>query len=256
MHEAQQAASKIVQHLTKQSSSTLSKVAPKTVIRAFLLSEDTYATVLLLIVTDRYGPEVLQWSPETIRRELEDDFQLQLPKYTLDKIMAAISLVTTNFFFKDVTRFIEICNILAGDDFQPDEFEPADTGEMLWGITEALLIWPPDDDSEDTEFSAEIQGYIREVIKEEGIMKPFDVLRLAFEDEGAVNVDADYADDPEMYSAIYEMQQSRENELKAMLLDNVSALTQQLQLLPLNSGRTSEVVAQLQGLVDRASVAL
>ena len=255
MHETQKAAAKIVQHLTKQSSSTLSKVAPKTVIRSFLLSEETYTTIFLLILVDRYGFDCFGWAPETIQMELEDDFQLKLPKSSLDKIMAAICLVTTNFFYKDVTKFIELCNILAGDDFQPEEFEPADAAEIMWGITESLLIWPPDEDG-DTEFSPEIREYIKQIVKEEGIVKPFDVLQLAFSDEGAVNVDADYADDPEMYSAIYEMQQSKENDLKASLMENVLSLTGQLRLLPLADGKTSEVVNQLQEIVDRANVAL
>jgi hypothetical protein len=248
-------ATRILQNFTKQSSSTLSKVAPKTIFRAMLLSEDTFTTPLFLLLMDRYGPDALQWAPETIRLELENDFQLQLPKYTLDKLMAAISIVTTNYFYKDVTRFIELCNILAGDEFQPDEFEPADAGEILLAMTEALLLWPPDADSEDTEFSPEIQEYIRQVLDEEGILKPFDVLRLAFQDDRSAVVDAEYADDPEMFSAIYGMQQSKQNDLTAMLLENIGALTAQLRLLPLKSGQTEQVVEQLNGLVSRANLA-
>ena len=217
-----------------------------------LLSEDTFTTPLFLLLMDRYGPDALQWAPETIRLELEDDFQLQLPKYTLDKLMAAISIVTTNYFYKDVTRFIELCNILAGDEFQPDEFDPADSGEILLAMTEALLLWPPDDDSEDSEFSAEIQEYIHQVLDDEGILKPFDVLRLAFENDRAAVVDAEYADDPEMYSAIYDMQQSKQNDLKTMLMDNVTALTQQLSLLPLSNGQIEPVIQQLHGMMQRA----
>jgi len=236
----------------KQGSSQLQRVAPKTIIRAMLASEDTFTTPLFLIVMDRYGPEALEWAPETIRRELEDDFQLQLPKFTLDKIMAAISIVTTNYFYKDVTRFIELCNILAGDEFQPDEFEPADAGEILLAMTEAMILWPPDEDSQDTEFSPEIREYIHQVLNEEGILKPFDVLRLAMEDDRAAVVDAEYADDPEMFSAIYKTQQEKQNEMKTMLLENVDGLIKQLSILPLNSGQTSAVVEQLKGMVSRA----
>lgn len=254
MIEAHQAATNLVQHLTKQSSSTLTKVAPKTVLRAFLLSEDTYTTVLTVMVADLYGTECFQWSPETIRRELEQDFQLKLPKVTLDKIMTGIALVTTNYFYKDVTKFIEICNIISGDDFQPDEFDPADAKEIMLGITEALLLWPPDEDAEDTEFSAEIREYIRQVLKEEGILKPFDVLRLAFEDDEAVVVDSEYSDDPEMYSAIYEMQQSKENELKAVLLENITALATQLRLLPIANGSAENLILDLQAMVEKADM--
>lgn len=254
--ETEKAATNLLRQMLKQANSSLSKpLAPKAVQRALLLSEESFATPLLLMVMDQYGPEALQWSPETIRMELEQDFHLKLPKATLDKIMAAISIVTTNTFYKDVTRFIELCNILSGDDFQPDEFEPADAEEMLIAITEALLLWPPDDDPEDTEFSPEIREYIRQVLGQQGILKPFDVLRLAFSGDESAKVDVEFADDPEMYSAIYETQQSKTDELKITYLENMSALTQQLQLLPLQQGTTENAVIQLNSLIQRAGVA-
>lgn len=250
----QETAARLLQTLIKQaSSSQLSRpAAPKTIQRALLLSDESFATPLFLLVMDRYGQDALSWSPETIRLELEQDFQCQLPKVTLDKIMAAITIVTTNYFYKDVTRFVELCNILAGDDFQPDEFEPADADEMLIGITEALLLWPPDDDPEDTEFAPEIREYIKQVLGEQGILQPFDVLRLAFSGDQADTVDAEYADDPEMYSAIYGAQQSKTDELRAVYLENVASLAQQLAVLPLQHGTTHHAVQQLQTMVQRA----
>ncbi len=256
MHEAQKTATKLVQHLTKQSSSTLSKVAPKTIIRSFLLAEETYATVLLLIVVDRYGFECFNWSPETIKLELEEDYALKLPKSTIDKLMAAISVVTTNFFTKDVTKFIEICNIFSGDDFQPEEFEPADYLEVLWGTTEAILLWPPEEGEEDTQFSPEIREYVAKVLKDEGISKPSDVLSFAFNQESPVNIGADYADDPDMFKAIYEKQESKDNETKEAILEQILNLTAQLKLLPLSNGNTSEVIQRLQDMVNKADVAL
>jgi len=254
--QAEQAATNLLRQMLKQANSSLSKpLAPKAVQRALLLSEESFATPLFLLVMDQYGPEAMQWSPETIRLELEQDFHLKLPKATIDKIMAAISIVTTNVFYKDVTRFIELCNILSGDDFQPDEFEPADAEEMLIAITEALLLWPPDDDPEDTEFSPEIREYIKQVLGQQGILKPFDVLRLAFSGDESAKVDVEYADDPEMYSAIYETQQSKTDELKIVYLEAMSALTQQLQLLPLQEGTTEHAVQQLLALIQRAGVA-
>jgi hypothetical protein len=223
----------------------------KAVNRALLLSEEAFASVLFLIVMDSYGKEALSWSPETIRRELEDDYRLELPKETLDKIMAAITVVTTNFFYKDVTRFIELCNIFAGDDFQPDEFDPADADEILLGITEALFLWPPDD-SEESQFSEEIREYISQVLGEEGVVKPFDMLRLALDGDQSDRVDSEYADDPEMYSAIYGAQTAKTDEMQATYLENVGALMQQLSLLRLKEGKTEAAVQQLQQIVSGA----
>ena len=227
------------------------QVNSKAVNRALLLSDEAFASALFLIVMDDYGEEALQWAPETIRRELEDDYRLELPKETLDKIMAAITVVTTNFFYKDVTRFIELCNIFAGDDFQPDEFDPADADEILLGITEALFLWPPDD-SEESQFSEEIREYIGQVLGEEGVVKPFDMLRLALDGDQSERVDSEYADDPEMYSAIYGAQSAKTDEMQETYLENVGALMQQLSLLRLKEGKTEAAVQQLQQIVSGA----
>ena len=222
--------------------------------RTLLLSEEAFATPLFLIVMDRYGTEAMQWTPETIRMELEADFQCELPSISLDKIMAAITIVTTNFFYKDVGRFISICNILAGDNFNPDIFDPADPEEMLVGITEAMLLWPPDEDKQDTEFSEEIREYIKQCLGAEGILQPFDALKLAFPADQSVNVDVEYADDPEMYSAIYQVQQRKTAEMRSMYLDNISALSQQLSTLSLTNGVTETIVKQLHDIVQKAGV--
>jgi|SaaInlV_100m_DNA_2_1039680.scaffolds.fasta_scaffold02692_3 hypothetical protein len=227
------------------------QVNSKAVNRALLLSDEAFASALFLIVMDDYGEEALQWAPETIRRELEDDYRLELPKETLDKIMAAITVVTTNFFYKDVARFVELCNIFAGDDFQPDEFDPADADEILLGITEALFLWPPDD-SEESQFSEEIREYISQVLGEEGVVKPFDMLRLALDGDQSDRVDSEYADDPEMYSAIYGAQTAKTDEMQETYLENVGALMQQLSLLRLKEGKTEAAVQQLQQIVSGA----
>jgi hypothetical protein len=159
--------------------------------------------------------------------------------------MAAITIVTTNFFYKDVRRFIELCNILSGDDFQPDEFDPADAGEILWGVTEAMILWPPDDDPDDTEFSPEIQTYIGQVLDLEGIEDPPDLLRLGLTGDAGRNIDSNFADDPEMYSAVWDVQRGKSDELKQMVMDNLRQMAFQIQVLPLDAGEKSRLLEQI-----------
>jgi hypothetical protein len=222
----------------------------KVAIRQYLLNEDTFAITLLLIVLDTYGTECTEWTPATIRLELQEDYQVELPSFTLDKIMAAITLLTTDFFYTDVARFIDICNILNGDDFTPGVFNPADALEIMMGVTEAIMIWPPSK-QEELDFSPEIREYIRQVLQEEGILKPFDVLELALSDNNAAQVDTDYADDPEMYQAIYETQQSKVSELKLVYKETMESLVQQLESLPLENGNTEELTKRLKTLLQQ-----
>lgn len=219
--------------------------------RALLLSPEAYAFVLLVLVRDTYPPEsaedqgVLDWAPETIRLQLEQDFSIQVPKCTLDKLMAAISTLTSNQFYKDVQTFVDYCNIFSGNDFDPGEFDPADPAEILWGVTEACLIYPPNNDPQDTEFSAEVRTYIGQVLETEGILNPPDVLRLGLRRVTSDHVRADYADDPEMYSAIWKAQEGKQGELTEMLRRNLAEMAMQLKLLSLQHGNVDGVIASL-----------
>ncbi len=230
-------------------------VAPKAAQRALLLNDESYAVTLFLLVIDVYGSEMLPgadqdgWSAETIKTQLQMDFGLQLPKENLDKIMAAISVVTTNFFWKDVRRFIELCNIFSGDDFQPDEFDPADAAEILWGITEASVLWPPNEDPDDTEFSPEIRAYIEQVLKVEGIADPPDVLRLGLTGTAGQEIDDTFSDDPEMFNAVWDAQRAKTEELKSMVIENLKEMYFQIQLLPLQNGEKDGVLKQIQEVI-------
>ncbi len=101
----------------------------------------------------------------------------------------------------------------------------------------------------------EVLTAIADHIKENNGRLDFDVLRLAFDGDQASRVDLEYADDPEMYAAIYDTQQSKTDDLRQIYLENVAALTEQLQALPLQNGSTTDAVRQLLSLVERAGVA-
>jgi hypothetical protein len=234
---------------------------PRAVSRALLLSEETFGLVLLVLLRDTYPPtdeypqQPLDWAPETIKRQLEQDFAVELPRLSFDKLMAAVFVLTSNRFFKDVNSFIEVCNVFSGDEFRPDVFDPAGPAEILWGVTEACLIYPPNDDPEDTEFSQEVRVYIGEALKEDGIVRPPDVLRLGLTGDVAGRIDTDYADDPDMYQAIYKGQQGKNDDLAQMLRENLAAMTLQLKLLPLQHGTTDVIVRQLQQIAGRLPAA-
>ncbi len=214
--------------------------------RALLQDDETFATPLVLIALDCFGTEALEWTPETIKHELEDTFSIQVPDVNLDKIMAAVMILTTNYFYQDIRSFIHICNVLAGNDFDPTEFDPADPFEMMLAINEAFLLWPPSADSgPDEQFSEEIQEYIRQVLNAEGVLKPIDVFRVAMREDRSSQVAEDYADDPEMFAAVYQTQQDKVGELGTAYLEAMQELTDQLEDLVLQNGSTAELVARL-----------
>jgi hypothetical protein len=209
--------------------------------RKLLQSRDTYATPLVVILMDTYGPESLQWDAETIRMELQSDFNLQLARGILDRLMAGIAILTSDRFFKLTPDFIMLCNVLSGSTFDPTTFDPADAEECAWGISEAMLLNPPE---EDDPFSPEICRYIGVVLDQEGIMVPPDVLKIAVRPEAA-NVQGDFADDPVMFNAIFDMERSKTDEINAIIREGVQALLRQLSSLVLENGTTEQLIQSI-----------
>lgn len=227
-----------------------------TYVRTLLTSDDTFATTLLVWFMDTYPEQdeeghlaCLKWSPETIKMELDRAAGTPIPKVVFDKLMAAITIVTTDMFFKNVKTFIPIANILAGDDFQPDELEPPDAAECAWAITEALLLYPPDEEDPEL-FCDEIRTLIGFTLKEEGFVTPPDVLRIALGGDFTAQVSSDFADDPEMFSGIYAVQQGKKTDVELILREGLSELIQQLTALPLRHGSTADLVNKVRSSIN------
>lgn len=215
-------------------------VPARMAVRDMLTGEGTFATTLLVWALDCYGPEVLTWHPETIRMELADDFHVEPTRANMDRVMAGVAVVTTDAFFKDPARFIQLCNILSGDEFDPTEFDAADAAECAWGITEALLLRPPEED-EPEPFSDEVRAYVGAVLREEGFVTAPDVLAIALDANWSDKVQFEFADDPEMQSAIYKTQADRADEITALVKEGLASLIRQIQALPLRNG-TAEAI--------------
>jgi len=186
-----------------------------------------------------------RWSPRTIIMELEDDYNVRLPRLCQDKLLTAINLVTSDDFFTRQRRFIDTCNVLSGSEMS-QAFDYADAMECAWGMTEALLLHPPDDDEP---FIPEIRYYLGKVLDEEGIREPPDLLRLAIRETATGQ--ADYSDmdleDPSMFAAQYEVQADRSKEISKMLERELSELFEELRTLPLKHGSTEELLKKIRG---------
>lgn len=213
------------------------------VTKELLSNPDTFATTLIVIVIDHYGTEALNWSAQTLILELLSDFQVVVPQVNIDKIMAANCILTSDIFFKNLPKFIDMCNILSGTQFDPTVLELADPFEMAWAITEALLLYPPE---EDEPFVDEIRYYMGAILFEDGIVNPPDVLKIAIYEKGNKDPLNVSADDPEMYGAFFQNQTSKSEEITVMLKGQLAELFEQLGSLKLRNGDTSNLLKRIQ----------
>lgn len=207
-------------------------------------SKETRATVLLTLFLDRFGTEALEWDPATIALEIEDEFDVDLPQISLDRLIVAIQILTTDRFFKRLPDFIAFCNVLDGDPFQPDTFDPADAEEVAWGITESLLISPPEDDDPEP-FTDEIRAYIGSVLDSEGILNPPDILRIALRMVNVSPAMKDFSDDPTMFNAIYDVEAGKTEDINQSIRFKTELLAEQLAALNLKNGNTQQVAEML-----------
>lgn len=218
-------------------------------IQKVLTDPDAFATTLVTLLLDQYGGEALSWAPETIRMQLAEDFGAQMPRANFDRLMAAVVVLTTDNFFTSLPDFIELCNVLSGSAASPDVFDPADPLECAWGITEALLLSPPDEEdyAAGGPFSDEICRYVGEVLNQYGYATPPDVLRIAMGNKPAAEIQHEWADDPVFSAAVFETQQGKTKEVEETIRENLDELIGQLESLPLTSGNAKGLRQRLRG---------
>lgn len=207
-------------------------------------SRETFGSVLLTLFLDRFGMEGLEWDPATIALEIEEEFNVKLSQSSLDKLIVCIQILTTDRFFKNLPDFISFCNVLGDDTYRPDMWDPADAEEIAWGITEALLIEPPDDKDPEP-FTDEIRGYIGAVLDSEGIINPPDILRIALRTNRVSKNITDFSDDPEMFNAVYDLEAGKTEDINNTIRMKTKLLAEQLAALHLNNGSTKHVVEML-----------
>jgi hypothetical protein len=194
------------------------------------------------VFLDRFGTEALEWDPATISLEIEEEFGVDLPQSVLDKLMVAITILTTDRFYRSLPDFIVFCNVLSGDTYRPDMFDPADSTEIAWGITEGLLIAPPEENEEEP-FSNEIRAYIGAILDAEGIINAPDILKIALRRANVSNAADEFSDDPDMFNAIYDVEAGKSASINSEITDRATMLAEQLSALNLANG-TTEAVAQ------------
>lgn len=207
-------------------------------------SRETFASVLLTMFLDRFGTEALTWDPTTIALEIEEEFDVELPQLSLDKLMGAIQILTTDRFYRSLPDFVTLCNILSGDTYRPDMWDPADAEEVAWGVTEALLIYPPEDDDPEP-FSDEIRAYIGAVLDSEGLVNPPDILRIALRQARVSPAIQDFSDDPAMFNAVYDLEEGKRADIEASVRMRTKLLAAQLRALNLKNGSAEQMANML-----------
>ena len=217
-----------------------------------LKGEDGFSTALAAILIDDFGTEALTWASQTIIMELESMYQTELSVSSVDRLMTAVHLLTSNSFYTSLPDFNDLCNVLSWEPLTPGVFVPSDAASCAWGITEAMLISPPEDENQ--AFNEQTIGYISEVLKDEGILNPPDVLRIAKLGKSLESkIRYDFSDDPVMFEAIFQVEASKTEEINNFIKKRLRALALQLGSLKLRNGNVEDVVSKMLNALPEAN---
>ena len=219
-------------------------------IAALIASEEVFPSTLLVIMIDRFGDDFLSgedggWTAETIRLEIKDHFDVNIPDDNLGKLMAAIAVLTTDNFFRSLPSFLFTIHGLLGDGTDWSYAEPIDLDDLAWAMTEAIMLAPP---QEGDLFDSQIVAYCQTMVKREGLLSPPAVLTFAREEAAYGNIT------PYDENVMIE-QADRTNAVNEYIDESLQMLLQQIGSIPsLNTTASTlraALTAELEALHDQ-----
>ena len=188
--------------------------------------DDSFALSLITAFLAENGTEALQWEPETIRLEIRNDFGVDPSQVVMDKVQAAISLLTTDQFYTYWEPFEEIIHVLNDYEADFETMRPPTPEELAWGVIEAHLIDQEDEPGRPLAFlfSPEVKAYVVAHLHRSGFYKSPETLQF---------VDMDAFGDPketypELKNDIEDLHQIKHLRVQAHVAEQYHKLNQEL----------------------------
>lgn len=205
--------------------------------RQIFENEDTYATTLIVALVDELGTEFFAWEPESLRMEIKDRFDADVPAKNMDKIQALLLCLTTNQFYVSLEAFMNVCNALAGAGVDFDLFDYVDIEEMAWGVAEVLTLDPPEGEDSSKLFGQEVRHYIALAAEQEGLSKlPRPLNKLAGDLIGSDKIPGVAFADAEMFAASEAEELSLIESTEEYVKIRMRAMLDEINSLPLRTG--------------------
>lgn len=192
---------------------------------------------------DKYGTEGLNWSPETIIFNLEEETYGKFPSTNTQKILGAIQVLTSNEHYYILSSFLDICKALNGGTLPYDWFVVPSMETLAWAVFEIYLIDTPD---QKPAYSEDISAYMHKHAEFYGyaglptLIKPLFITTDEIQYKGhpsnlmvEENV-SDVTNNDALYETItFKKKMENQKELDEILKNRLVTLTEQLESLPL-----------------------
>jgi hypothetical protein len=133
----------------------------------------------MALALDAYGTECLEWDPDTLISEVQQDNSVDLPQVNKDKLSAMMTLLTTDSFYRDPIVFYQTCLCF---NERPCNFQgfndDLSAADMAWVVTEAGLN-DVDEKGHMSEFSDDVAAFVGVVLRQDGFFSPPQILSFA-----------------------------------------------------------------------------
>lgn len=137
------------------------KVAARLEPSLLLKAPDAHPLALMLVVLDRYGPEVFEWAPEVLRVTMMRD-NLQVSGASFAKLMAAEALLRSPSPWRQWNVFHYVCRALAGIPPNFVYLEQPDIGQQLVAV-DVMKVCDPKQTT-----SSEVDKFVAATLRQEG----------------------------------------------------------------------------------------
>lgn len=215
-----------------------------------LADPETKASVLLTIMFDGFGnTDFFSWEAETVREEAKRLWKTDLPQVNWDKLFAALTVLTTDAFQRDVNAFIQVCNSFTGSGADFNQYDPADVEEIARTIAEVSILSP----QSVRDFSDDVKTYITTQLSEEGFTHPPPILQeYAPSETNADYIEENLGLDGIDVKAYWDSQESKKEDINNLIRNDYKLILTQVSELPLLHG----LGGSIEDLAGRLSKAL
>lgn len=204
-----------------------------------LLSSETTPHVLpLVVLIQQHYPESIEnlqdpWHPQTFREEMYRDFGIAPSEDVISRIFCGIELLSSNSFWMQSHVFSRLCNVMGEDMYDdPEVIEPADVSECNWGLVQASLIYPPEEEENGGRtISPDVEGFLIQSLKHEGFVKTPRPMSGFVSLPNDIPLQEESFADPLLYKSVFDSQEERVSAVETETHALLAEMLQQLQVL-------------------------
>lgn len=207
-------------------------------------------TTLLMICIDQFGVECMDWLPHVLEGELQGLAKSDVPQRNFDRLHGLILALTTDRFYVEPKIFIEVCDALAPDGpVMFGVFDPPETREMAWAVTEMRLHDPGTDEVLKDRYDDEVLTAMRLIMADEGFITPPQYLSFAGSNE---NVGPVGESSPGLHDATWQVHIQKADEVDRWVQERFSQLMGQLKRIDLDNGDMSDIDQMIDAIIEDA----